>query len=125
MGIELSRPITVKVDNTQVISFVGSTCADSKLRGMIDNRENWVRELKDENNVKVEYVQSNCNYADILSKCLLGTEFNKLTCMIMHGYKKRSQVKSSDELFMKLGQEKSRRVKSKHLQSQDSGGQSN
>ena len=60
---------------------------------MIDNREEWVRELKDDDIVQVEYVPSNCNYADILSKCIVGGEFNRLMSMISQGCSKRSQVK--------------------------------
>ncbi len=93
MNIELAWPIIVKVDNTQAISFANSTCTNSRLKGMIDNREEWVRELKDDDIVQVEYVPSNCNYADILSKCIVGGEFNRLMSMISQGCSKRSQVK--------------------------------
>ena len=117
MGVHLPWPIVVKVDNNQAISFKYSTCATSKLRGMIDNRENWVRELKDDNIVQVEYVPSNCNYADILSKCIVGGEFNRMVNMISNDYRKRSQVKSREEVLVQLAvsrsQEKSSQVKSR------------
>ena len=84
---------------------------------MIDNRENWVRELKDDNIVQVEYVPSNCNYADILSKCIVGGEFNRMVNMISNDYRKRSQVKSREEVLVQLAvsrsQEKSSQVKSR------------
>jgi len=92
MGIVLPWPISVNVDNSQCISFVNSTCVNSKLRGMIDTREGWVRELKDDKLVTVQYVPSNCNYADILSKCIPGYKFNIMFKMIMQGCKKRKQL---------------------------------
>ena len=92
MGVELPWPIRIKVDNTQVISFCNQTCLDSKLKGMIDNRESWVRELKDEGTVVVEYVNTRLNQADILSKCLAGTQFREQVVMISGGCLK-SQVK--------------------------------
>ena len=54
------------------IAFVISTCINSKLRGMIDTRESWVKELKDDKFVAVQHVRSNCNYDDVLSKCIQG-----------------------------------------------------
>ncbi len=101
MGIDLSWPFRIQVDNSQAISFKNSTCSNSKLRGMIDLRDSWVRELRDDNIVEVTYVRGKCNYADILSKCIPGGEFNRLVNMIMQGCKKRSQVKSSEEIFLK------------------------
>ena len=101
MGIDLSWPFRIPVDNSQAISFKNSTCSNSKLRGMIDLRDSWVRELRDDNIVEVTYVRGKCNYADILSKCIPGGEFNRLVNMIMQGCKKRSQVKSSEEIFLK------------------------
>jgi hypothetical protein len=132
MGIELPWPIVVKVDNTQVISFCNQTCLDSKLKGMIDNRENWVRELKNDNLVRVEYVQSRFNHADILSKCLVGTQFREQVTMISKGCLSK-QVKRQD-IFVNLCQVKSWRSvslleegsqetkKSRSRQNQESGG---
>ena len=126
MGVELTWPIVIKVDNTQVISFCNQTCLDSKLKGMIDNRLNWVRELKDEGTVVVQYVNTRLNQADILSKCLAGTQFREQVVMISGGCLK-SQVKRED-IFVNLchvvkksraGAEGASSVK---LQSQESGG---
>jgi hypothetical protein len=85
MGVELSWPIVVKVDNTQAISFCNQTCLDSKLKGMIDNRDSWVKELKDDNIVTVEYVNTRLNKSDILSKCLSGTQFREQVVLISKG----------------------------------------
>jgi hypothetical protein len=101
MGVELPWPIVVKVDNTQVISFCNSTCLDSKLKGMIDNRDNWVKELKNDGLVRVEYVNTRLNHADILSKCLAGTQFREQVVLISKDSLKNSTVKRQD-IFVNL-----------------------
>ena len=65
-----------------MISFKYGTCAHSRLRGMIDIRENWVSELRDEGMVEVVKVNSSQNWADILTKCLRGSEFKRQLKMI-------------------------------------------
>jgi hypothetical protein len=104
MGVELPWPIVVNVDNTQAISFCNQTCLDSKLKGMIDNRDQWVKELKDDSIVRVDYVNTRLNQADILSKCLAGTHFREQVVMISKGCLKGSQVKS--QIFVNLYQVK-------------------
>ena len=47
MGIVTAYPFTVFVDNTQALSFQSATCPNSKIRGSIDMREAWVKELED------------------------------------------------------------------------------
>ena len=101
MRVNLPVPITVNVDNSQCIAFVNSTCINSKLRGMIDTRESWVKEVKDDKLVAVQHVRSNCNYADVLSKCIPGYQFNNLVRLIMQGCKKRSQVKDFEKIKAK------------------------
>jgi hypothetical protein len=101
MGVELPWPMVVKVDNTQALSFCKQTCMDSKLKGMIDNRDNWVKELKDDNIVTVEYVNTRFNHADILSKCLAGTQFRELVVLISKGCLKNSLIKCKD-VFVNL-----------------------
>jgi hypothetical protein len=49
-----------------------STCLDSKLKGMIDNRDNWAMELKDENSVIVEH---RSHRTMSLARSLAGTSF--------------------------------------------------
>jgi hypothetical protein len=100
MGLVLFWPIKVKVDNTQAISFVNQTCLDSKLKGMIDNRENWVRELKDDGLVRVAYVNTRLNKSDILSKCLLGSQFREQVQLVSRGSLKNRP--SSKTIFVNL-----------------------
>ena len=44
-GVELLWQMVV---HQQVMSFEKPSCVNSKLRGMIDTRETWVRELRDD-----------------------------------------------------------------------------
>ena len=82
LGLDLPWPLLLQVDNKQVISFKYGMCAHSRLRGMIDTRENWVSELRDEGMVEVVKVNSSQNWADILTKCLRGSEFKRQLKMI-------------------------------------------
>lgn len=83
MGIEVEQDkMRVQVDNRQVISFKYGTCAKTKLRGMISNRWNWVKELK-EDGVEVEKVGSKQNMADTLTKCLDRKEYKRQVQQIL------------------------------------------
>ena len=78
MGIVTAYPFTVCVDNAQAISFQSDTCPNSKIRGSIDMREAWVKELRDLDIVATQYVESSSNLADIFTKCFMGPAFAKL-----------------------------------------------
>jgi hypothetical protein len=81
LGIELDNIVDIKVDNSQVISFKYGTCAKSRLR-MIDLREDWVQELRDDGVVSVSKVSTSHNFSDILTKCLRSPEFIRQVKMI-------------------------------------------
>ena len=72
MGMSVSWPFVVQVDNKQAISFQQDTCINSKIRGSIDMRMEWVEELRDLKIVKTIHVSGEDNLADILTKCLKG-----------------------------------------------------
>jgi hypothetical protein len=78
MGIVTAYPFTVSVDNTQALSFQSDTCPNSKIRGSIDMREAWVKELRDLSIVATQYVEGGSNLADIFTKCFMGPAFAKL-----------------------------------------------
>ena len=52
------------------MSFQKSTTPASKLRGIVDMREGWVRELKDSGKIKTVKVDTKENLADLMTKCL-------------------------------------------------------
>ena len=43
--------------------------ASSKLRGVYDQRSDWVKELKDQSSVTAEKVKTDKNLADLYTKC--------------------------------------------------------
>ena len=75
MGIETAYPFTVFIDNSQALSFQSDTCPNSKIRGSVDMRESWVQELRDLDIAATQYVGSDRNFADILTKCMAGPKF--------------------------------------------------
>ena len=77
MGIVTAYPFTVCVDNTQ------ASCPNSKIRGSIDMREAWVKELRDLDIVATQYVDGNSNLADIFTKCIMGPKFKTLRSKIV------------------------------------------
>ena len=59
----------MQVDNKQAQVFQQGTCLQSRLRGAVDMRWAWVRELRDKNKVQVKWVSGDANKADLLTKC--------------------------------------------------------
>ena len=112
LGINLPWPMSVYVDNQQVISFKKTSCVNSKLKGMIDTRESWVQELRDDAVVEIVKVKGELNWADILTKSIVGWEFVKKVKNIQEGGKQ-----------LRL-REWARNSKVQASTSQDSGGQS-
>ena len=78
MGMRTPNIIQMEVDNTQAISFQHKTCPHTKLKGVFDLRWDWVRDLQNNNEVKTIHVDTKHNMADLLTKCLDNTEFNRL-----------------------------------------------
>ncbi len=54
------------------------TCVQSKLRGNFDIREKWVQELRDARKLKVDYVHTSSNLADLLTKTHSTRRFQQL-----------------------------------------------
>ena len=69
MGRQVPWPLVVYVDNAAGVSYQHSTCASSKLRGVYDQRSDWVKELKDQLSVTAAKVKTDKNLADLYTKC--------------------------------------------------------
>ena len=67
MGREVPYPIVLHVDNTAGVSYQHSTCAASKLRGVCNQRKDWVQELKNKSIVTAVKVATEKNLADALT----------------------------------------------------------
>jgi len=77
LGISVTWPLVVQVDNQQAKTFQRGTCVQSRVRGCVDLREAWVQELRDKKKIKVEHVKGCENPADILTKCLPNYKFRQ------------------------------------------------
>ena len=55
-------PVKIKVDNAAGESFQHATCASSKLKGIFDMRESWVKELQDETKFNAVHVPTDQKY---------------------------------------------------------------
>ena len=78
MGLNRPIPIEIQVDNAAGVSFQSKMNPDSKLKGMIDLRWKWVKELQDTRLIKAVKVATDYNISDILTKCHSRPLFNRL-----------------------------------------------
>ena len=64
----------------------------SKLRGTFDIREDWVKELRDVGAVVVNYVRTNNNCADLLTKVHRTARYKQLLGMLGHKQARKISV---------------------------------
>ena len=88
--MHLPNPLTVHVDNMQAVAFSRDTVLNSKLRGIFDLWADWVAELKDKLELRVEHVDSVNNPADLVTKAHPQSRFQQLLGLI--GHKRTKQV---------------------------------
>ena len=90
--IPIPSIIILQVDNKQVISFKKGTCLNSRLRGTVNLRWEWVQELRDAALSDIIHVDTRFNKADILTKCLDNAEFERQVGNIqLYKIKKKEQ----------------------------------
>ena len=77
-GLNVGFPAELQTDSAQAITFQEDTCVKSRMRSSIDRRQDWVEELRDQDWVKLIKVPSKDNLADILTKPMMGPEFNEM-----------------------------------------------
>ena len=70
MNVPVVWPMKLHVDNAAGVAFQHSTCGSSKLQGVFNNHDEWVRELKDEGIVNAVHITTDRNLADMLTKGL-------------------------------------------------------
>ena len=85
LGMQVQWPMRIGVDNKQADSFSRATCLESRLRGIFDLRDAWVRELRDAGLVRTIHVPGIHNPADLLTKCLASGPFNRMVTAIRNG----------------------------------------
>ena len=91
-GIKVNWPVKIRVDNAAGESFQHATCQATKLKGIFDMREEWVRDLQNESKYSAVHVDTKRNLADMFTKCLsapvrkaLQTEMQKVAMDIANG----------------------------------------
>ena len=77
MGIGAQLPLVVQVDSSAAVSFQRSTCLLSRIKGCVDMRAAWVRELRDDKLVGTQKVTSEENLADGLTKGMPNYKFQQ------------------------------------------------
>ena len=82
LGISVTWPLVLQVDSKGSISFQGSTCAQSRLRGVIDLREAWVKELRDRGVIVTSKIHTDQQLADCMTKCLPNYKFRRALRLI-------------------------------------------
>ena len=82
MGCDAPTPIEINVDNSAGIVFQTHMNPNSKLKGMIDLRWNWVKELQDSNEIRAIKVDTKENVADLLTKCHGRATYNYLVDLV-------------------------------------------
>jgi hypothetical protein len=83
MGISFPVPIPLEVDNQTCIHFSKGTTQRSKMKH-IDARQSWVEALRDDSVVKLSWVPTQENLADLNSKFLPVARFEELRNRILH-----------------------------------------
>ena len=82
MGCEVPSPIEINVDNSAGVVFQTHMNPHSKLKGMIDLRWTWVKELQDSKEIRAIKVDTKLNVADLLTKCHGRSTFNYLIDLV-------------------------------------------
>ena len=70
MGVARKYPLEIQVDNPAGITFQSKMNPDSKLKGMINLRWHWVKELQDSEVIKAIKVHTTENRGDLGTKPL-------------------------------------------------------
>ena len=83
MGIKFEKPSVLEMDNKAAKIFADDTAIATKLRH-IDQRQHWVKTLRDKNLIKAEHVGTKQNIADMFTKPLEGPAFRSIRDMFLH-----------------------------------------
>ena len=82
MGLDITFPLNIKIDSTGARSFQRGSCVQSRTAGVVDYRDEWVKELRDQDNIETEFVTSENNLADLFTKCFPTYKFKRLMFQI-------------------------------------------
>ena len=83
MGIAFEKPSVLEMDNHASEVFTNNSAISTKLRH-IDQRQHWVKTLRDKNIIRAKHVGTKKNIADIFTKPLEGEAFRSIRDMFLH-----------------------------------------
>jgi len=78
LGVTVKYPAVIRCDNQAAVTFQHGTCVSSRIRGLVDLREPWIKELRDGKKISAVHVPTGENVADMLTKYLNRTSREKL-----------------------------------------------
>ena len=78
LGVTVKYPAVIRCDNQAAVTFQHGTCVSSRIRGLVDLREPWIKELRDGKKISAVHVPIGENVADMLTKYLNRTSREKL-----------------------------------------------
>ena len=83
-SLQLQYPIPIFVDNQSTIKFVDNTYKFHARSKHINTKFNFIKESIENGTININYIPTNLNNADILTKALKGTKFISNACRIMN-----------------------------------------
>ena len=69
IGLKPQWPAKIYEDNKAVIGFQNGITINSKVRGVINMRDGWVKELRNTKKVLAVKIPTDKNLADMMTKC--------------------------------------------------------
>jgi hypothetical protein len=76
IGLQVKKPMILKVDNKGAMDLANNWSVGGRTRH-VDTRQYFLRELKEEGVVNVEWIPTAENSSDLFTKNLAGPSFNK------------------------------------------------
>ena len=84
IGLQVELPMILECDNKGCVDLANNWTAGGRTRH-VDVRQNWLRELKEEGILRVQWIPGSENDADMHTKNLGGPSFEKF-CKVYYGH---------------------------------------
>ena len=94
MGPSFEMPMEVMCDSDGAVKFAKDAYYDTKIKGVFDKREEWVKELRG-SDLNIKVIASKQNWSDMMTKCLKAPEYKRQ----MKGIMEKSKVNFGRHLY--------------------------
>ena len=94
MGSRFEMPMEVMCDSDGAVKFAKDAYYDTKIKGVFDKREEWVKELRG-SDLNIKVIASKQNWSDMMTKCLKAPEYKRQ----MKGIMEKSKVNFGRHLY--------------------------